>query len=197
MAYSAYNLSQYMAPVTPTSLSFGGYTPPTTTSYFTPQQAMPAQQPGLVPTGVSTTGTGSMVDSISALTGADPLSQAMVGTGAFNAGTDGTLTNVADPAAQGFSLGGLLKGTIMNEDGGLNLDNITSIIGTAGGIYGAIKQFGLAQDALDFSKETFKTNLANSTKSYNTALEDRAMSRYGATGMKQSDIDSYVKKHKL
>lgn len=171
------------------NLSFGG-TYDTNQGYVTSPMAAPVPPPAVAPVydaaAVSTMGT-SLVPDIASL----------VGTGAFNEGANGTLVNVAEPGATPFSMGGMLKSTLFNENGGLNVGNIASLLGSIGSIYGAMKSYGLAKDSLDFSKETFKTNLANQTKSYNTALEDRARSRYAQEGGSQSDADDYVRKNRL
>lgn len=181
------------------NLSFGG-TYNTNQGYVTSPMAVPVPAPSVAPvydaSAVSTMGT-SLAPDIASLGGGDALSAAMVGTGAFNEGTNGALVNVAEPGAAPFNMGGMFKSTFLNENGGLNVGNIASLLGSIGSIYGAMQSYGLAKDSLDFSKETFKTNLANQTKSYNTALEDRARSRYSQEGGSQSDADDYVRKNRL
>lgn len=70
-------------------------------------------------------------------------------------------------------------------------------LNTGFNIYGGLKQLGLAKDQLNFTKDAFNTNLANSIKSYNTALEDRARSRYAYMTGDASNADDYINKHKL
>ena len=181
------------------NLSFGG-TYNTNQGYVTAPMAAPVPPPAVAPvydaSAVSTMGT-SLAPDIASFGGGDALNAAMIGTGAFNEGSNGTLVNVAEPGAAPFSMGGMLKSTFFNEGGGLNVGNIASLLGSIGSIYGAMKSYGLAKDSLNFSKETFRTNLENQTKSYNTALEDRARSRYAQEGGSQSDADEYVRKNRL
>lgn len=70
-------------------------------------------------------------------------------------------------------------------------------LGSLGQIYSSIKALGLAEDQLDFSKQAFETNLKNSTKSYNTALEDRIRARYHSEGRAPSKAAEYIAKHSL
>lgn len=65
------------------------------------------------------------------------------------------------------------------------------------GIYSGLKQLGLAEDQFNFTKDAFNTNLANSIKSYNNALEDRARARYAYMTGDASNADEYINKHKL
>lgn len=70
-------------------------------------------------------------------------------------------------------------------------------LNTGFGIYSGLKQLGLAKDQLNFTKNAFNTNLANSIKSYNNALEDRARSRYAYMTGNASNADDYINQHKL
>lgn len=70
-------------------------------------------------------------------------------------------------------------------------------LNTGFGIYGGLKQLGLAQDQFNFTKNAFNTNLANTIKSYNTALEDKARSRYAYMTGDASNANDYIEKHKL
>lgn len=70
-------------------------------------------------------------------------------------------------------------------------------LNTGFNIYGGLKQLGLAQDQFNFTKNAFNTNLANSIKSYNNALEDKARSRYAYMTGDASNANDYIEKHKL
>jgi hypothetical protein len=88
----------------------------------------------------------------------------------------------------------------VGSKGGLNLDGLGSImdgIGGAAKIYAALKSIGVAKDSLAFQKESYKTNLGNQTKTYNTNLEDKIASRYAYEGKSSADVDAYVEKHRL
>lgn len=70
-------------------------------------------------------------------------------------------------------------------------------VGTLGNLYGGLKANKLAKQQFDFTKQAYQTNLANSIKSYNTALEDRVGSRMRAAGKSQEEIDAYLNKNRL
>lgn len=70
-------------------------------------------------------------------------------------------------------------------------------LNTGFNIYGGLKQLDLARDQLNFTKDAFNTNLANTIKSFNNALEDRARSRYAYMTGNASNADDYINKHKL
>lgn len=159
--------------------------------YTTPEvQASPAIQPiSMTPTNLS-------------------LSPDIANSAAFGAAQiAGNVTNkngviTPNPAAaqsQGImgGFGDMLKGTLLNKEGSLNVGNLTDLLGSIGGIYGAFKQLGLAKDQLNFSKETFRTNLANQTKSYNTALEDRLSGRYSEASRDSARDKEYLDKNRL
>jgi hypothetical protein len=183
------------------SLNFGGYNNyKAGMPYFTPPAPVAAPTVAPVTTGIST----KSAPTIPGLT--DPLSQSLASfgiggvidpTAASTAAATAANPMAAPAAGQGFSLGGFLGDTFLNEGGGLNMDALTSAIGSIGSIYGAFKQFGLMKDSLDFSKKSFETNLENSRKSYNTALEDRISSRASYTGQGDKYVNDSLKKHSL
>lgn len=90
------------------------------------------------------------------------------------------------------------NGFFRDAQGNLNLNNLqtlTGVIGTLGTLYGAFQQHKLAKDSFNFQKEAYEKNMANQTKSYNTALEDRINARYAQE--RRSGADDYIKKHSL
>lgn len=107
-----------------------------------------------------------------------------------------TATGAAtDPAKRG-----MFEQIWKTEDGELNFDgleSITKILGTAGSLFGAYQQQKLARDAFDFSKKTFETNLNNSRKTYNTALEDRIGSRHAFEGRSSGETEAYLNRNRL
>ena len=165
------------------------------TPYYTPPATqVPAitSNPALV-NGATTIASGVITpQSLAALSASDPLNSAMVGTGAFGQNTDGTLNNLATPDQAGW-----FKSTFMNKGGGLNIGNLTSLLGSIGGIYGAMKSYGLAKDQLNFSKESFRTNIENQRKSYNTALEDRVAGRYSDASRDTARDQAYLDRNRL
>ena len=78
-----------------------------------------------------------------------------------------------------------------------NFSNIMDGLGSIGQLYMGLKSLGIAKEQLAFSKEAYQTNLANSTKSYNTALEDRIRSRYVTEGKSSAEADAYLAKNNL
>lgn len=129
----------------------------------------------------------------------DPMSSALAGAGATGVVdiSAGAAPGMVAPAADDPTGQGWLKSTFMNEGGGLNMQSILGGISAFGGLWGASKQLGLAKDSLNFQKEIFRTNTENQRKSYNTALEDRARSRYAQEGAGQSAADDYVRRNRL
>ena len=70
-------------------------------------------------------------------------------------------------------------------------------LGSLANIYGGFQANRLAKDQLSFTKDITNTNLNNSIKSYNTALEDRARSRAVAENRDQSTADESIENNKL
>lgn len=82
--------------------------------------------------------------------------------------------------------------------GGLEgLGSIGQGIGSAVQAYAALKGLGLAKDQLNFSKDAYQTNLRNTTKDYNTSLEDRAGARFAAENRGAGELEAYVAKNRL
>lgn len=77
------------------------------------------------------------------------------------------------------------------------LSNLAEGLSSLGQLYTSIKALGLAEDQLDFTKEAYNTNLANTTQSYNTALEDRIRARYAQENKSSAAADEYIAKHSL
>lgn len=178
--FPSQNSLSYGAGYTPFNLNFatpGSYTPasPTIAPVVAPT---PAPVPLSAPT-ISTSGTAPVGDT------AAPVAEAAAA--------------AVDPTKMGFM--DRMKSTLIDpKTGAFNLDGIASIgetVGTIGQLWGAYKGYQLAKDSLNFQKETFETNLGNQTKSYNTALEDRARASASATGASEAEIRRYVNKNKL
>ena len=69
-------------------------------------------------------------------------------------------------------------------------------IGAIGGLWGAIQQNKIAKQQLALSKEAYNTNMNNTIKTYNTALEDRIRARYTMEG-RAGEADGYIEDNKL
>jgi hypothetical protein len=72
-----------------------------------------------------------------------------------------------------------------------------SALGSLGSLWGAFNASNLAQKQFDYTKGVTDTNLNNSIKSYNTALEDRARARASVTGQSSTDTQAYIDKNSL
>lgn len=77
--------------------------------------------------------------------------------------------------------------------GGLALSGLQ----TLGNLWMGFQANKLAKQQLNFQKDAFSANFANSVSGYNTALEDRIRSRAVTEGRPEGYADSYLDKHKL
>lgn len=91
------------------------------------------------------------------------------------------------------STGGI--GGWLSRDG--NLSSLFGGIQALGGAYLGFQQMAQAKNALNFQKQAYKTNLANSVKTYNNSLEDRINGRTSNYAGKDKDVQSYLDSHKL
>lgn len=87
------------------------------------------------------------------------------------------------------------------QTGGLNniLKNVGSGVDVASGLAQIMLGFQankLARENFDFQKSAYKNNLEGTTRSYNTALEDRANSRYHTQG-NPDGAARYIDEHRL
>lgn len=110
-------------------------------------------------------------------------------------GTTGTM------GANTSSIAGL-GGAGSTDLSGLGLNIPTLQLGLSGisslaGLYTGLKSLGLAQDQFDLTKQAYQTNLANQTKSYNTALSDKATARGVMEGQNSDQVAAYIKANSL
>ena len=104
-------------------------------------------------------------------------------------GNSTTAGTVPTGAASGLGSGlGFNVGT-----GQLALGGLQSLAG----IYNSLQANKLANQQFKFTKDVTNTNLNNSIKSYNTALSDRANSRYFTQNQSQSEADKYIAANQL
>lgn len=140
-----------------------------------------------------------------------PLSVADLQFGMGNSGlglTTGGQMGLNPPSASGYGLGNTGLGQAASGVGGagtgfnfgLNAPTLQmglSGLNTLGNLWGAWQANSLARDQLDFTKSVTNTNLNNSIRSYNTALEDRARSRGFTEGRSDSEVQDYISANRL
>ena len=63
--------------------------------------------------------------------------------------------------------------------------------------YTGFQNFKLAEDQLNFQKDSFNKNFANQTKLTNAALRDRQAARYSANPEAYQNPDDYMAKNKV
>ena len=66
-----------------------------------------------------------------------------------------------------------------------------------GNLWGAWQSNKLARDQLNFTKDFANRNLANQTKAYNTALEDRGRARAFVEGQTSAEAQAYIDRNRL
>jgi len=101
----------------------------------------------------------------------------------------------ADPGGtgSGFGISGMSQGTA-NNLGYASMG--LGALQTVGSLWNSYNANKLAKKSYGLQKKAFETNLKASTKSYNTALEDRIRSRYATEG-RSGEADAYIDKNKL
>jgi len=120
----------------------------------------------------------------------------------FGSQYDNNVSIYGADAAMDWQNKGMMGKTFTTPGGGLNFDNISSVlsgVGAIGSLWGGIQANKIAKDSLNFQKESYATNLNNQISSYNTALEDRATSRanFVGTAAAHDNAQAYITKHKL
>lgn len=108
----------------------------------------------------------------------------------------------------GYNFGGQQSGAMFNGQQatagnsgfGMNMGTAGLALGGLQSLNGLIqgnKAFGLAKDQFKFQKNVTNTNLNNSIKSYNTALEDRLTARGVAQGDDAATVQANIDKNRL
>ena len=164
----------------PQSLTMGNYVAPPAPAVAPAVPSVPSVSNGFSTTGIPT------------VAGSDNLSNALQGI------FSGQPTSAGAQAA-GTS-GNWLTNTFMNKEGGLDMDNLGTLfdgLKSVFGIWGGLKQLGMAKDAFNFEKEAYIENRDNQKQSYNTTLEDRQRARAAFAGESDAETQRYVDKHKL
>lgn len=67
---------------------------------------------------------------------------------------------------------------------------------TLGSLWNSVQQNKMAKKSFALQEESYRTNLGNQTKTYNTALEDRINARYATEG-RSGEAAGYIEKNKL
>ena len=80
---------------------------------------------------------------------------------------------------------------------GQNLSAAVQGISALSGAWLGYQQMKVAKDQLNFQKEAWSKNFANSTKTYNTSLEDRIRGRTADYAGKEADVNAYLDKNRL
>lgn len=87
-----------------------------------------------------------------------------------------------------------------NSGFGFNTNTVGMVMGglqALGSLWNSYNQQKMAKEQFRFQKQAWQTNLANQTKTYNTALEDRIRARHFTEGKSSADTDSYLNQHRL
>jgi hypothetical protein len=125
-------------------------------------------------------------------TGSPTLEMTPTNIGAAAANSSGN-TNTNQQAIDGAAKGGGMFG----PEGLGKITSIADVIAGFGQIYSGIQANKIAKESLQFSKDSYATNLGNQIQSYNTSLEDRARARYAQQGGTSADADAYINKNRM
>lgn len=90
----------------------------------------------------------------------------------------------------------------LGSNGGFGMNVGTGQLALGGlqslaGIFNSLQANKLANQQFKFTKDVTNTNLNNSIQSYNTALSDRANSRYFTQNQSQDDANAYIANNRL
>jgi hypothetical protein len=105
----------------------------------------------------------------------------------------------ADSTGPGwFSQAGIFGGTdkngvTTNGWGGTALSGAKAF----GDMYSSMKQFGLAEDMFDNSKDQFNKNWGAQTKNYNADIEDRQRARVASNAGAYESVGDYMNKNRM
>ncbi len=122
--------------------------------------------------------------------------QSGTGIGGGVQGANVTAGGTAIGGAGGNGQGSFFK----NGDGSFNTGNLQMVMGgiqTLGSLWNSYQQHKIAKEQIGLARETFQTNLANNTQTYNTALEDRIRSRHNTEGRGAAETESYLEENSL
>lgn len=154
------------------------------------------------------TGIGTLPTPLMTGMGASDPTSAYLQTGSISAPSAGPgIASVAAPGSFGSILGyganafPAAPGAKMGGSGlGFNVGTMQLALGglqTLGSLWQAWEANKLAKEQFKFQKDFANTNLANSIKSYNTALEDRGRSRAFTEGQSETEAQAYIDGNRL
>lgn len=114
-------------------------------------------------------------------------------------------SGMASPAASATSgaaapmvnpvTGELINPGFFQKGGGFSV--ALGALQTLGNLWNSFQQVKVAKDTLNFQKEAYYTNLANTEKDYNTRLESDSNYSFAVSGKSQDQADQYVRDHSL
>lgn len=91
--------------------------------------------------------------------------------------------------------GEIMNPTFFQKGGGFSV--ALGALQTLGNLWNSFQQVKIAKDTLNFQKEAYQTNLANTEKDYNTRLESDSNYSFAVSGKTQEQADQYVRDHAL
>ncbi|UAT28907.1 hypothetical protein PP753_gp51 [Dinoroseobacter phage vB_DshP-R7L] len=86
-------------------------------------------------------------------------------------------------------------GNFWSKDGGAGM--ILGGVQVLGNLWSSFQAHKMAKEQMSFAREQWDTNLANQTKTYNTALEDRIRGRYAAGDRTDEQVQGEIDRHSL
>ena len=116
-------------------------------------------------------------------------------------GTQNWFTDMADWGNQQFNtMSDWTVTPTKAADGSVSGGQWGSVFGAGQGLWNAymgMKQYGLAKDALQTSKDQFAKNYAAQRTTTNTMLEDRQRARVASSPNAYESVGTYMDKHRI
>jgi hypothetical protein len=136
-------------------------------------------------------------------TNGSSLSTVQTGMNNYTTPMSGSTTGMSNNLTYQPATVGMQGGMAGNGQGnflGMGPNAFGNILGTVqvlGSLWNSFQQHRIAKEQLALSRRAFETNLANNTKTYNTALEDRIRSRYHTEGRPEGQAEQYLDANRL
>lgn len=120
----------------------------------------------------------------------------------YNLSGGGGLGLNQDNSGLGLNIPGLTGSGAASSIGGFGLNLPTlqfglGALGSLNSLYSGFQAQRLARDQFNLTKDITNTNLNNSIKSYNTALEGRTRARTAMEGGSAEDAQAYIDRNRL